>query len=730
MNNLDIIIPVYRGYDETIKCICTAAKSINNETEQLIVIDDYSPEPELSKWLEENKNKYNFQLFKNPENLGFVKTVNFGMQINKKNDIVLLNSDVEVSGNWIEKLREVAYSQKKVASVTPFSNNATICSFPNFCEVNELPFALSTEELHQHFSSINSENDSISIPTGVGFCRYMTRRAINKIGYFNAELFGKGYGEENDWCQRAEKSGYVNLMATNAFAYHEGGISFAEEQNYRKDQALVKLNKVHPKYEKKVHNFIKNDPIKKYRVRSLWTLASTSKLLKVLHISHGIGGGVDQHINELSHLYKDRAVSFKLAPNIPGKTVSLSILSSHTELKDNIIFDIDNDYSKLLEALTALGISRIHFHHLMGIHPKIWSLPEDLNCKYDFTIHDYYCVNGNPTLIDKNAIFVGDKEIENVDRECLSSYPIPVSAEKWRSNINPLMINAYRLIFPSYDTYHRFNKIFKTNNSLVCWHPDIEKEVYDIKPTNNHPPGNKLKVLVLGALSREKGADKLESVAKKVSNCEFHLLGYAYRKLTKPVITHGPYHHLNAISLIEDIKPDIVWFPCNWPETYSYTLSLALQSRLPIIAPNIGAFPERLINRGYTQVLDWTLSDLELSKFWKILSEEGIESLEKEVSADNNITAIECYSDGFYDKDYLRDINLKDTDPEYFASENIDITSNNMYQTSSKEKVLQILWKIYDFPVLNRLFQLIPFELRRSVKRRLSSKPMHEILSK
>ena len=46
--------------------------------------------------------------------------------------------------------------------------------------------------------------------------------------------------------------------------------------------------------------------------------------------------------------------------------------------------------------------------------------------------------------------------------------------------------------------------------------------------------------------------------------------------------------------LIARERPDLFLFPARWPETYSYTLSVAMRTGLPIIAPRLGAFGERL----------------------------------------------------------------------------------------------------------------------------------------
>ena len=61
--------------------------------------------PLLIKYQNENNDK-NIIVLENETNLGFVKTVNKGMQYSE-NDVILLNSDTEVTKNWIEKIREM-----------------------------------------------------------------------------------------------------------------------------------------------------------------------------------------------------------------------------------------------------------------------------------------------------------------------------------------------------------------------------------------------------------------------------------------------------------------------------------------------------------------------------------------------------------------------------------------------------------------------------------------------
>ena len=116
------------GYIVNIKIINTIKKVIIN------FYEDKTPFSEK-----------NIVLLDNEENLGFVGTVNKGMQYSK-NDVILLNSDTEVTKNWIEKIQECAYSNEYIATVTPLTNNGTICSVPNFGIDNELPSNMTLDE--------------------------------------------------------------------------------------------------------------------------------------------------------------------------------------------------------------------------------------------------------------------------------------------------------------------------------------------------------------------------------------------------------------------------------------------------------------------------------------------------------------------------------------------------------------------------------------------------------
>jgi hypothetical protein len=125
-----------------------------------------------------------------------------------------------------------------------------------------------------------------------------------------------------------------------------------------------------------------------------------------------------------------------------------------------------------------------------------------------------------------------------------------------------------------------------------------------------------MRIAVLGALSQEKGADVLEECAIQSVELglplEFHLVGYAYHTLTpRPganLVVNGAYYDNELQSILSQVRPHIVWFPARIPETFSYTLSAALESGLPVIAGDLGAFAERLDGREWSWVVPWNYS--------------------------------------------------------------------------------------------------------------------------
>jgi len=262
---IDIVVPVYRGLAETRRCIESALAARLSRPTELVVIDDRSPEPAVSAWLRDTA-PGRFSLRVHDENRGFVATANEGMTLHPDRDVVLLNSDTEVASGWLDRIAAHAERDPTVGTVTPFSNNATICSYPRTLESNELPPGESTASLDAAFARANA-GLSAEIPTAVGFCMYITRACIRRVGIFDEARYGAGYGEEVDYCMRVARAGLRNVIAADAFVRHQGEVSFGNSGADRRARAQAIVDELYPEFQERLRDFIPRDPLRPLRER-------------------------------------------------------------------------------------------------------------------------------------------------------------------------------------------------------------------------------------------------------------------------------------------------------------------------------------------------------------------------------------------------------------------------------------------------------------------------------
>ena len=261
---VDVVIPVYADLTLTQNCISSVLNDPARCYSQLIVVDDASPEADLSAFCAELASEGKCDLIRHDRNQGFVASVNAGIQAAEDRDLVILNSDTVVPSGWLQRLWAGADNHPRAASITPFSNNATICSYPNFCEDNDLPLGLDLLAVDALFAEANS-GQVVEIPTGVGFCMYLRRAAIDEVGIFDEDAFGRGYGEENDWCLQATAKGWKHLLAADVFVYHAGGASFGDQASDYQANALAVISERYPDYERQIAAFIEADPVESAR---------------------------------------------------------------------------------------------------------------------------------------------------------------------------------------------------------------------------------------------------------------------------------------------------------------------------------------------------------------------------------------------------------------------------------------------------------------------------------
>src|SRR5262249_11386563 len=178
----------------------------------------------------------------------------------------------------------------------PFSNNATICGYPSIAP-GPPAFGLSVTQLDSACRAANAGR-SVALPTTVGSCMFIRRAALHSVGLFDADAFGHGYGEEDDFCLRAAARGWRHLLACDVFVYHEGAVSFGPDSVGARHHPSI-LSRRHPHYERSVAQHVKLDAAGPFRFAVTMEVLRRSELPTILMVTHDMGGGVRRPIHHL-----------------------------------------------------------------------------------------------------------------------------------------------------------------------------------------------------------------------------------------------------------------------------------------------------------------------------------------------------------------------------------------------------------------------------------------------
>ncbi|MEM1412055.1 MAG: glycosyltransferase [Pseudomonadota bacterium] len=724
---IDVIVPVYDGLEAVQRCLASVRSASNETPMELVVINDASPNPAVGKWLTPLAERGAITLLENEHNLGFVATVNRGMRLHPDRDVVLLNSDTEVAGNWLDRLRAQAEAAEMIGTVTPFSNNAEICSFPRICCANPLAMNLPTDTIDAALAAA-LPGRSVDLPTAIGFCMLIRRACLDEVGDFDVETFGQGYGEENDFCLRASQQGWRHVLAADCFVAHVGGVSFQARKQERVAHAMAVLDRRYPSYHGDVAAWIVADPPYALRCKGYLELIRRDNRPVVLAVTHDLGGGTQRHIAELAELLAEQANMLLLRP-FSGTELRLTL--GVDEHLPGLNFDVElaGDREALFRLLRHVGVNRVHIHHILGTEEFLPVLLEMLAVPYDLTLHDYFLVDGNPTLTDESGMFHRDRSQRG--EGCNSARVIrdAPALKRWHASQQKLLHGAQRVFVPSRAALALHQEAFAVEHGVVRGHSDLlDGEALPVSPPADDLHERRMRVLVLGALGIEKGALLLERTASRAAQLKlpmsFTLLGYSFRPLNR-VAVHGPYADADLEALIRAEAPDLIWFPCRWPETYSYTLSAALKAGVPVLAPDLGSFPERVEGRPLTWLHPFDLSPEDAALKIEAVRQQLLATAGNDPLAWN----LPACGDFDYRVEYLRGIRRRVSEEE-FSIDHISAQLAGSIDRAHRIRLLRTLHWLKQQPAVSWLVRMIPFRWQRAVKRRISRRPIHELFER
>ena len=229
---VSIILISYNQYDFTKKCL-TSILQYSKLSYEIILIDNNSSDSTVKNI---KKDFPEVRLIENKENNGFPKAVNQGITSAIGDYVLLLNNDTIVTNGWLEKLFEVAESDKTIGVVGPISNEVS-----GVQKDKELNYK-TIDEMHLYAASVKEKNKNkmLQFPRVAFLCTLIKREVIDKIGGLD-ERFSPGNFEDDDFCLRAQLAGYKTVIAKDVFIHHYGSKSFKADGE-KKYAERLKIN--------------------------------------------------------------------------------------------------------------------------------------------------------------------------------------------------------------------------------------------------------------------------------------------------------------------------------------------------------------------------------------------------------------------------------------------------------------------------------------------------------
>lgn len=606
-HRITILLPVFNAFD-VLPEVLSRVLTHTDVPFHLVVIEDCSSDinvrPFLQQWTQDAATKASVTLVENTENLGFIGSINAGLDLAMgttlpdlpkdcvEGPIVLLNSDALVPANWASRLIAPMLADHKLASTTPMSNDAEIMSVPVLCKPSPLGAGV-LDQLDAAAARLNGDVVQAVVPTGVGFCMAMSRSWVRKLPRLDP-VFGRGYGEEVDWCQRARALGARHAAIGNLFVEHRGGSSFGsadKQAMIAKNNAIVSAR--YPTYDADVQGFISTDPLLSARLSLALAWAGISATAAVpVYLAHSLGGGADQYVQ--TRIKDDlQNIGAAIVLRVGGvRTWRIEVHTPHG------ITLADTDDTDLMVRLFD-QIEACHIIYSCGVGaPDPASLPAVLLRLFDrekdrltVLVHDFFMISPSYTLLGSDGAYRGPI----LDRSTDPAHSFRGQDGKiahgpaWQAQWHKLLKQADAI------------EVFSDSSAIVLltlW-PDLSKTIQVTPHTLPHtvdpvspPSGTQPKALgVLGGINFAKGASVVEQLAKDRPDLSVVIIGKVDPTYSMPpnVKVHGSYTPQDIADLARRYRIAQWLIPSIWPETFSYTTHEALATGLPVLAFGIGA---------------------------------------------------------------------------------------------------------------------------------------------
>ncbi|MDR0701984.1 MAG: glycosyltransferase [Azoarcus sp.] len=650
---VDIIIPVQDGQEAVRRCLAALYAAVCRAVREIIVIDDATTDPALAEWLDGEASADRITLLRNEERRGFAASVNSGMALHTRRDVVLLDGGAEVANDWLDRLVACARAQPGIGTVIPFSDSGAISAYPFDGWADGMPGTLGLSALDALFARVNA-GQWIEVPTVSRPCIFIRRDCLDMVGYFDVERFARWRGEETDFSRRAMTIGWHNVLAADVFVHCAANAVPCPEELEAADEAARVLAALYPDYDADLQGFIRGNPLARLRTRvdraraalggsefaavmdeqarmraahkAPANLPPRQPLPVVLHVLHG-RDGVERWIRDYCAAdFDHHNLILRGRGSRNATTTDLLLIDPRQGAAPLMIWTLAEpvrgtaiehpEYAEIVRWIcAAFDVRALMVSSLLGHSLDLLRL----DMPVVFIAHDLYpfCPALTATFGNPCTHCGGDDLARCLRENPRNAFWHLTDTGKWQTLraafASRLTADNVRIVAPNEDVHARWAALFPSLGVLPWTHiphglgaafargpvlpePDFSAEAVAAAQSDTTP---RLRVLVPGRLSPQRGLWLWRQIFDGLRAFADVLLlgcgdfGLPFADYTG--IEVAPDYDADDLpARVAQWRPDCALLLSVLPESFSYTLAEMQALAVPVVATQIGSYVERI----------------------------------------------------------------------------------------------------------------------------------------
>jgi len=337
--------------------------------------------------------------------------------------------------------------------------------------------------------------------------------------------------------------------------------------------------------------------------------------------THGRGGGVDQHVEDICSLLEKEGVRCIIIHYEPFQRFCY-LSRYNVQHPQKVMFRFPNRFRELLSTLKSLETSFLHIHNTRYLpYYFIKDLPnfaKSLGVPFDYFLHDFLPVCPLIYMVNHTDRYCGEprpKDCNACIRKNGMLTAAPLDIVEWRREHGKIFKAAEGVYAPSEDTSDRIRNYYTRQKVGVRPHPEILPAIMPQRIRRRE--GELLRIAIVGAINQHKGADIILACVRDAWERElpidFRIIGYTIHDEElgryENVTVTGPYQDKELPRIFREHICHIAFFPWVYPETYSRSFTRAVLAGMYPVAFDLGSMAERIENIGWGEILPFPMID-------------------------------------------------------------------------------------------------------------------------